>query len=227
MSNALGKAQLHSGKPFPSATLGEECPGYLFTRKASSPRAKNRALGEGFPESRPGTRKRVETVGGSRRRSLLLKKILPRVQHSGKTLSSPSAAVQALGEDTLFPEHPAQALGKETFFPECRIPCTRGSHFGFFLFFAFPCKQQSIYITNKKSTVIYHKPHLYISQMTKFVRNSEYITNHTFKSTYYSKFTSSIHKNNSEGGSRRRSSVRCRLGLGRPSLRSWRRSKCE
>jgi hypothetical protein len=41
----------------------------------------------------------------SRRHFLLfLKKILPRVQHSGKKPSSPSAAAQTLGEVTLFPE---------------------------------------------------------------------------------------------------------------------------
>jgi hypothetical protein len=66
-----GKAQLHSGKLFSSATLGEECPGYLFTEKTSFSRAKNRALGEGFPESRPSTRGRVDVVGGSRRRFLV------------------------------------------------------------------------------------------------------------------------------------------------------------
>jgi len=112
-----GKAQLHSGKPSPSATLGEECPGYLFTGNASSPRAKNHALGEGFSESRPNTRGRVDAVGGSRRR-FLLKKIFPECntrgrnplprapqpRHSGKKPSSPSAVAQTLGEEALFPE---------------------------------------------------------------------------------------------------------------------------
>jgi hypothetical protein len=46
--------------------------------------------------------------------SFLFKKNLPRVQHSGKTPSSPRAAAQALGEDILF--------------PESRSPGTRGRH---------------------------------------------------------------------------------------------------
>jgi hypothetical protein len=117
-------------------------------------------------------------------------------RHSGKKPSSPSAAAQALGEATL--------------------------KIFFLLFFAFPCKQQSIYIY----IYIYHKLqinrnisqtifiYIYISQTTKFVRNSQYITNHTFKSTHYSKFTSSIHKSTPKMAH----GVRCRRGLGRPSL---------
>jgi hypothetical protein len=51
-----GKGQLHSGKPSPSATVGEEDPGKSFTGKPTSPRVKNRALGEYFPERHASTR---------------------------------------------------------------------------------------------------------------------------------------------------------------------------
>jgi hypothetical protein len=44
--NALGEGEKHSGKPSPSATLGEEPPGMPLTGKRSSPSAKNRTLGE-------------------------------------------------------------------------------------------------------------------------------------------------------------------------------------
>ena len=58
-----GKAQLHSGKPSPSATLGEEPPANPPTGKAPSPSVENRALGEGFVECRAGTRRRLDAVG--------------------------------------------------------------------------------------------------------------------------------------------------------------------
>ena len=58
-----GKAQLHSGKPSPSATLGEEPPANPFTGKSPSPSVKNRALGVGFAECRAGTRGRLDAVG--------------------------------------------------------------------------------------------------------------------------------------------------------------------
>ena len=58
-----GKAQLHSGKPSPSATLGEEPPANPPTGKAPSPSVENRALGEGFAECRAGTRGRLDAVG--------------------------------------------------------------------------------------------------------------------------------------------------------------------
>jgi hypothetical protein len=52
------KRQKHSGKPSPSATLGEGLPGKRLTGKSSSPSAKNRTLGEGFPECHGSTRGR-------------------------------------------------------------------------------------------------------------------------------------------------------------------------
>jgi hypothetical protein len=154
VSKALGEGPVALGEAFSECNTRGRAPGYLFTGKTSSPRAKNRALGEGFLESRSGTRGRVDAIGGSRRH-FLLKKNLPRVQHSGKTLSSPRAAVQTLGEHTLFPEsrstdtrgrHPlpwepqprhsgktpsspratAQALGEDALFPESRSQGTRG-----------------------------------------------------------------------------------------------------
>ena len=57
-----GKAQLHSGKPSPSATLGEEPPANPLTVKAPSPSVENRALGEGFAECRADTRGRLDAV---------------------------------------------------------------------------------------------------------------------------------------------------------------------
>jgi hypothetical protein len=50
---------MHSEK-----ALGEECPRYIFTGKASFPRTENYALRKGFPESRVDTRRRVDIVGG-------------------------------------------------------------------------------------------------------------------------------------------------------------------
>jgi hypothetical protein len=74
-----GKSPKHSGKPSPSATLGEELPGKWFTGKRSSPSAKNRTLGEGFPECHGSTRGRFNTVG-----AVHFFFTLPRVLHSGK-----------------------------------------------------------------------------------------------------------------------------------------------
>jgi len=161
-----GKAQLHSGKPSPSATLREECSGYLFTEKTSSPRAKNRALEEGFPESRSDTRVTVDVVGEQSTpfpSLFFFKKNLLRVQHSGKTPSSPRAAAQTLGEDTLFPERRSlntwgrnplpRALqpkhsGKKLSSPSATTHALREAtlEISFFIFY-FPCKQQSIYIS--------------------------------------------------------------------------------
>ena len=76
-----GNAQLHSGKPSPSATLGEEPPANPLTGKAPSPSVENRALGEGFAECRAGTRGRLDVIG---RRPTPFFYFLPRVQHSGK-----------------------------------------------------------------------------------------------------------------------------------------------
>jgi hypothetical protein len=76
-----GKAKKHSGKPSSSATLGEEPLGMPFTGKRSSPSAKNRTLGEAFPECHPNTRGRFNAVGAVR---LFFWKPLPPVQHSGK-----------------------------------------------------------------------------------------------------------------------------------------------
>jgi hypothetical protein len=80
-----GKAQKHSGKPTPSATLGEKRPGMPLTGKRSSPSAKNRTLGEAFPECRPITRGRFDAVGA--------------IQRFFKKNSSPSAT---LGEEIYF-----------------------------------------------------------------------------------------------------------------------------
>jgi hypothetical protein len=46
-----------------SATLGEELPGTLLTRKRPSPSAKSRALGEAFAECHTNSRGRFNTVG--------------------------------------------------------------------------------------------------------------------------------------------------------------------
>jgi hypothetical protein len=87
---------IHYGKQWlslVSKALGEECPRYLFTGKASFPRGENRALREGFPKSRSSTQGRVNAVGGQPTPfPSFLKKILSQVQHSGKTPSFPSAA---------------------------------------------------------------------------------------------------------------------------------------
>ena len=53
----------HSGKPSPSATLGEDPPANPYPAKASFPSAENRVLGEGFAECRAGTRERFDAVG--------------------------------------------------------------------------------------------------------------------------------------------------------------------
>jgi hypothetical protein len=112
-----GKGQKHSGKPSLSASLGEEPPGMPLTGKRSSPSAKNRTLGEAFPECRPSTRGRFNAVGAVRffwktssSSATLGEEIfysfnpLPRVQHLGKNFlffepSYLSAPSQALGEE--------------------------------------------------------------------------------------------------------------------------------
>jgi hypothetical protein len=58
-----GKGHKHSGKPSPSATLGEEPPGMPLTGKRPSPSAKNRTLGEASPECHPSTRGSFDAVG--------------------------------------------------------------------------------------------------------------------------------------------------------------------
>jgi hypothetical protein len=120
-----GKGQQHSGKSSPSATLGEEPPRMPLTGKRPSPRAKNRALGEAFPECRLSTRGRFDAVGAVRcfffeknsspsatlgeEICFFLKPSSPSasLRHSGKDVSccllkpsSPSAIAQALGEAT-------------------------------------------------------------------------------------------------------------------------------
>ena len=118
---------MHSGKPSPSAILGEEPPANPFTRKSPSPTVKNRALGEGFAECRAGTRGRLDAVG---RRptpfsffSFLI--FFPECNTRERFLiffkySLPSAVAQALGEEICFflnptfPSATAQALGEAT-----------------------------------------------------------------------------------------------------------------
>ena len=63
MPVALGEGQLHSEKPSPSATFGEEPPANPPTGKAPSSSVENRALGEDFAECRAGTRGRLDAVG--------------------------------------------------------------------------------------------------------------------------------------------------------------------
>jgi hypothetical protein len=57
-----GKAQLHSGKTFPSTTLGEEASANPLTGKRSSLSAKNRTLGKAFPECSLHTLGRIDVV---------------------------------------------------------------------------------------------------------------------------------------------------------------------
>jgi hypothetical protein len=142
-----GKSQKHSGKPSLSATLGEELPRTRFTGKRSSPSAKNRTLGEGFPECLGSTQGRFNAVG-----LVHFFLTLPRVFHSGKKFNF-----------FLKPSSPSATLGEA---PLC-----------FFFIFCFLCDQQSIYIytyihththiyiererhtqISHKSRSIYHKP---------------------------------------------------------------------
>ena len=53
---------MHSGKPSPSATLGEDPPANPHPAKASFSSAENHALGEGFAECRAGTREIFDAV---------------------------------------------------------------------------------------------------------------------------------------------------------------------
>jgi hypothetical protein len=136
-----GKGQKHSGKPSPSATLGEEPPGMSLTGKRPSLSAKNRTLGEAFPECRPSTRGSFDTVGAVHPFFL---KPLSRVQQGKKFVffkknSSPSVA---LGEEfCFFKKNPLPrvlilgtrgrilaAVFNKTLFPECHCLGTRGSH---------------------------------------------------------------------------------------------------
>jgi hypothetical protein len=98
--NALREGKKHSGKPSPSATLGEEPPGMPLTGKRSSPSAKNRTLGEAFPECHPSTRGRFDAIGAvwcvffgktsspsaTLGEEIPFLKPLPRVQHSGNVV---------------------------------------------------------------------------------------------------------------------------------------------
>jgi hypothetical protein len=102
-------------------------------------------------------------------------------------------------------------------FPECLGRGNRGSHF--FCFFAFPCEQQIIYISQTTNQHQYITNHIYKSQTTKYVRNPQYIRNHSFKSTHYSMFTSAIHKYDFAGGSWKLG------GLGCPNVGSRRCSR--
>ena len=164
-----GKAQLHSGKPSPSV--------------------ENRALGEGFAECRADTRGRLDAVGRRPTPFVFFYFFIffPECNTRERFLifflkySLPSAAAQALGKEICFflknpsfPSATAQALGEAT------------SKILFFLFFAFPCKQQSIYIYQKPQiNTNMPQNHIYISQTTKFVRNPQYITNHIQKYTLF------------------------------------------
>jgi hypothetical protein len=72
----------------------------------SSPSAKNRTLGEAFPECRPSTRGRFNTVGDVH--FSFMKNPLPRVQHLGKNFviflqkaSSPSAYSRHSGKEEI------------------------------------------------------------------------------------------------------------------------------
>jgi hypothetical protein len=111
-----GKSQKHS------ATLGEELPGMLLTGKSSSPSAKNRTLGEDFPECHGSTRGRFNAVDGFF--------TLPRVQHSGKKfvffeISSPSDSCQGTrGRLWVF--------FLIFVFPECQVPGHSGKARGHF-----------------------------------------------------------------------------------------------
>jgi hypothetical protein len=110
-----GKWQKHSGKPSPSATLGEGLPGKRLTGKSSSPSAKNRTLGEGFPESHGSTRGRFNTVD-----RIFLKKLFPECNTRGRNFffflkSLPR--VQHSGKKFIF---------LENVFPECLMPLHSG-----------------------------------------------------------------------------------------------------
>jgi hypothetical protein len=80
-----GKAEKHSGKPSPSATLGEELPGMRSTGKRPSSSAKNRTLGEAFPECHLNPRGRVNAV---RTAGLFFfkKKLFPECNTRGRNL---------------------------------------------------------------------------------------------------------------------------------------------
>jgi hypothetical protein len=135
----------------------------------------------------------------------------------------------------------AHVLGEAPFvfsfqiiFPECHCPGTRGSPLLFFLFsFALRCDKQSIYLYKlqidfniSQTTFIMANdtsesthPKVFINdkrhiQKCDQISLESNITNHTSKSTNYSKFTSAIHKNESAGGSRQLG------GLGCPNVRS-------
>jgi len=98
VSNALGEGPVALGEEGPGVSLHgkdvfhesrKSCTRVMLSREPSSTRGRVDAVGE---QTAPLT-------------SLFFFKIfLPRVQHSRKTPSSPSAAAQALGEETLFPE---------------------------------------------------------------------------------------------------------------------------
>jgi hypothetical protein len=93
---------MHSRKPSPSVTLGEERPGMPLTGKRSSPSAKNRTLGEAFPECHTSTRERFDAVDAvyhfffektSSPSATLGEEIRKKLKSS-----SPSAPSKALGE---------------------------------------------------------------------------------------------------------------------------------
>ena len=160
--NALGEGPDALGKGFPATS----------SRERRLPREpKTLHSGKAFPRAVLALGEELTPLVTSRRHFLLfLKKILLRVQHSGKP-SSPSAAAQALGEDTLF--------------PECCSPYTRGSH-SENLFFCFLLFHVNIYIyINHKSTVIYHKPHLYITNDQICMKSTIYYKSHIQKYTLF------------------------------------------
>jgi hypothetical protein len=122
---AWGRPQNTWGSLSPSATLGEEPPVMPLTGKRSSPSAKNRTLGEVFPECRPSTRGRFDAV------LFFLKNLFPECNTQGRNL--------IFLKKIFFPESPISStrgrvcpLFKKNF-PECPCLGTRGSLF-FFLF---------------------------------------------------------------------------------------------
>ena len=113
------------------------------------------------------------------------KKNLPRVQHSGKTPSSPRAAAQALGEDSLFPESCSPSTRGRQLLPREPLPrhsgkapssprakaCALGKATLKILFFAFSFNQLYIYHNPKINSNISQTTFIYITNdqiYTKF-----------------------------------------------------------
>jgi hypothetical protein len=157
---------------FPSATLREEI---WFIFKPSSPSA---TLGEEirFFRKKSSSSSACPRHSGKKCPSFLLKS------------PSPSAAAHALGEENSW------FSIKKSLLRESLLPALSGKPQPLlFCYFSFPSDQQSTY-TQTTNQHRYVTNCIYKSQWTKYVRNPQYITNHTFKSTHYSKFTNAIHK---------------------------------